>query len=583
MNWDFIRGGDGGFRFAPLVLRSFLAALCTVLVVFLCENVYRSTGSSVELSFTLRYDNPIGNHWQIFVNTDEGNSWRSLPPVFWKHKRPVEQKISIPCRMLKEIRFDFGSNPGKVELSRVALKGERRITLRDTVQKNFHQLDGLRMADDGLTCRSSGNDPHVTFRLKKALPGTRRWDGWALAIIAVSTFIIVFAAARLLSFGGRHAGWLYAVDGVLAALFLIALFLPAGHIGDQDFSAAEKRKLAAFRPLISSDRGVNYRFGRDFDAWFNDHFFGRSALLDLNAFLFQRTKFPLQSCGLVYSGFDGWYFFSGDNALRNYHNLDLFSAEELARAAEDLNAIHAVCRKKGKKLYVVIVPDKHKVYGEYFPGAPKIRPDSQSRSRQLEAYLKKHTSVPVIHLLDTLLANKEHGPLYWKNSTHWNEMGAYVCYLEIMKTVRKDFPEVPLCRIDGISPEKTTLRGDLNALSNGELIPDNTLYPLPRFAAAYKVTGDSIGKAFGSSTISNPDGKRRVLILRDSFASSLLPYMGNSFRDIAALWFGYRLPLGKISVFEKSDIVIFECVERLLPFLLSGIHHSRINIERGVR
>jgi DNA polymerase III alpha subunit len=81
----------------------------------------------------------------------------------------------------------------------------------------------------------------------------------------------------------------------------------------------------------------------------------------------------------------------------------------------------------------------------------------------------------------------------------------------------------------------------------------------------------------------DPAGKYNVLILRDSFATALLPYMGNSFENITAFWTTYELPARYIKEFEESDIIIFECVERLLPCMLNGIHITRLNLARGVK
>ncbi len=559
-----------------------LAIAATVLIVFLCRNIYRDSEKRITLSFTVQYANQINNHWQIFYRSADGREkLNMLPPVYLRTGKAIAQTVSFPCGKLKSIRFDFGSNPGKIEMSRIVLQGKQRITLKDMTGPRVNQIQDLKLSSDGINGFSAKNDPFITFQLKNPLTGGRNWDYWALAIIVFSTFITVLAATRLLPTQTNRG--IFAADLILVVLFLTALFIPVCHIDDRQVSVTEKRRLAPFRPLISSNMQVNYQFGKNFEAWFDDRFFGRSVLLDLNAFLFLKTKSPLQPYGNVFSGFDDWYFYSRENALRNYHNLDLFSDQELARAAENLNRIQQICRKKHKKLYLVIVPDKHKVYGEYFPGAPKLRPDSRSRARQLEKYLSANTGICVINLLDILIANKKRGLLYWKNSTHWNEMGAYTAYLAIMKQLEKDFPGIPPCRIQTVKPRKATVRGDLNALSNGDLIPDDTLYPLPHFRIIYKTVGDSVGKAFGTSRLVNPQGKYNLLIIRDSFASSLLPYLGNSFRSVSALWSGYTLTPGKMKAFEEADIVMFECVDRLLPSLLRGISATRVNLEQGVR
>ena len=80
----------------------------------------------------------------------------------------------------------------------------------------------------------------------------------------------------------------------------------------------------------------------------------------------------------------------------------------------------------------------------------------------------------------------------------------------------------------------------------------------------------------------NPNGKYNMLVLRDSFSTPLLPYMGNSFKNIAVTW-SSSLSVQYISEFQQADIVLLECIERFLPDFLSGIHDTRINIERGIK
>ena len=570
-----------------LLLRIIFASVLTAAALLIGQNLFLKVQPEIRVCFDLRYENYRRNHFQLFFRNTQNQKVNILPTIYLKGQPDIRIDAVIPEQSLSMIRLDFGSSPGAVVCRNFVIKGKKDISMKDMQVRFSNQLKNLKLEPDGLSCSSSGNDPFISFQLKKPLKAQKTclFDFWSFWIILVSAFILSFALSGI--FSGRkpeERNWLYWADGGLVLLFAAALLVPMSHMDKIQISLTEKRKLAEYQPLITPEGKINYHYGKAFDAWFNDHFFGRSVLLDFNAFLFIMTKSPLQAYGRVYCGFDNWYFYSLDNALRNYHNLDLFTEKQLAQAADDLKKIQELCNRKNKKLYLVLVPDKHKVYGEYFPGAPKIRPDSESRARQFERYVNsKVPGIRILPLLDTLLENKHKGLLYWKNSTHWNEMGAYVGYLGLMKFIRKDFPDVPMCDIQPVKLEKSTLRGDLNAFSNGRKVPDLTLYPLPHFVKKYKVQGDGIGKSFGTSKTINPSGKYKVLILRDSFSSSLLPYMANSFQQINALWNIYQIPRDKLNMFQEADIIIFECVERFLPVMLKNLHTTRINLEGGVR
>lgn len=570
-----------------LILQIMIAVCLTAIILLLEKSFFwKANGSGILFSCDIQYTNPENNHWQIFYTAAGDPELKSLPAVPLNNQRKVEIPVLIPVKKLTGIRLDFGSNPGNIECRGLRIRGEKDISLKDMKMKFSTRIKNLVLHPDGLNCSSSGNDPSITFELKDPLAEGNRaniFEPWTFSIMLISVFIIAFAASRVITSEAQGKNWLFWSDGILLLVIATALFLPMSKVDSNQFSTGEKRRLAGYKPLISKDKKINFSYGEDFDKWFNDHFFGRGALLDLNNLLnLIKTPFPTDSS--VYRGFDNWYFYSRDNALRNYHNLDLFSKKELSETLEDLRKIQTICSRLNKKLYLVIVPDKHKIYGEYFPGAAKIRPDSASRGKQFVSYLKRN-GINAIYLYDALMKQKKNGLLYWKHDTHWNEMGAYFGYLEIMKHIRKDFPAVNTSRIEKIEYCKTTGNGDLADMifsARREAKHDPTLYPTPRYTCQYEIQGDPIDKNYGFSQIINQNGQYKMLVLRDSFSTQLLPYMGNSFKNIAVLW-STALPVQHISEFQQADIVFFECIERFLPDFLSGIHDTRINIERGIK
>ena len=350
------------------------------------------------------------------------------------------------------------------------------------------------------------------------------------------------------------------------------LCLPGSRMSSKDVSRTENRKLAAF-PRLIKDGKWNTSFSKEFDAYFNDHFFLRDELLDLNMKLTSFTGTSLNNTGKVISGKDGWYFYARNNAYRNYHNLDLFSPGELRQAAEDLDAIAEICRKNGKKVYLFIIPDKHKIYGEYFPGADKINPDSGSRAIQLTGYLNSNTPVPVVYFGDTLINRKSDGLLYWKNDSHWNEYGAYIATLEMLRIIRQDHPALPLLSLPVFRSE---------VVVNGDLAPsfEAVEYPQVTVKPGFRIHGAPLDYAFHNTALFNKKGKYRVLFVRDSFAVQQLPMLGNVFAKMRCLWSDYVIKTDEMKHFKSADIVIFQCAERLLPQLLDGIHESRKNLEK---
>ena len=409
----------------------------------------------------------------------------------------------------------------------------------------------------------------------------KRGVGLPLLLYGTGAFLIIIRVLfRIATRDDREKLRLIWPDVVLVVLWYAMLFIPLGRIERKVSSETEKRKLAEHKPFILEDGTVNRSYFKDFDTWFNDRFCGREALIKLNSSLMRPLylNFFLHTYKNVYTGLSGWYFYSENGGLRNYHNLDLFSDGDLSKAADDLKKIQSICAQRNKKLYVLICPDKNKVYGEFFPGAPKIRPDSESRARQVERCLRQN-GIPVIYPLDALLEKKGDDILYRKTDTHWNAMGAYIGYLALMKRIREDCPDIPLCEIQSVGKEQRP-EGDLADMCPGMIGKDATWYPVPRFRKNYTGLEERIDAPGHGCWLVNPHEKYRLLILRDSFASALIPYLANSFRSVNAHW-SHQLKAERVEDLQESDILIFECVERYLPSLLNGIHQTRILLEGG--
>lgn len=70
------------------------------------------------------------------------------------------------------------------------------------------------------------------------------------------------------------------IDIVFVVCVIAFMFVPVLHINRDEISVQENRTLAKYVPLIDDDSGaINYNFGKDFESWFNDRFFGRKQFI----------------------------------------------------------------------------------------------------------------------------------------------------------------------------------------------------------------------------------------------------------------------------------------------------------------
>lgn len=343
---------------------------------------------------------------------------------------------------------------------------------------------------------------------------------------------------------------------IFTFVFFLLLLLPVIHINNQDISTTENRALAPAAKFIKDNNKFNKNFGRDFNNWFTDRFFGRNQLMYINNLAF-KSGGVIHGTDNVLIDNDGWLFYVRDNSLKNFANLTKFSTKELKNAANYLSDMDDWCKKHKKKFYVFIMPDKNKIYGEYITYINKVSADDANRTKQLIDYLKNNTGVHVIYPYDALLSAKKEFLLYYKNDTHWNSLGAYTAYKYIMNQM-------------GIKSNITITqelemrsKGDLTNMTHG-ISEDDTIYN--------KITPTNMANC-SSETMDTHEliqcnnkkykDSRKLYALRDSYMNAFGPFLNNIFKNTNYVW-RYDIQKSDLDFIEKSkiDIVVLELVER---------------------
>lgn len=369
----------------------------------------------------------------------------------------------------------------------------------------------------------------------------------------------------------------------ITIVLLILVFFTT-EINKVAISELENRSLAQ-RPVFDKSTFFSGRFSKEFDAWLNDRFRGRYKLITLYEH-FERCITNRIDNDRMFEGNNGFLFYKGDDSVENYQNKVLFTDAELSKINKNLEQRKQYLNNKGISFFVVIAPDKNRVYGENYPSfIHKV--NEKGRAEQLVEYLSAH-GFDVIYPLQELLSAKKQGSLYYRLDTHWNTYAAFIAYDKIMKNIIKgsnlkqlnikDFKVAN--EMEGIiSPSSPHLpcfkSNDLIKMAN---IPSNTLaghymetlkldkcmpykYQYIRFEG---INGDK-----GVETINTqPLNKFSFMMFRDSFAVAMEPYFSETFAHSIYIWDqNFNMHLKEIETF-RPNIVVEEVVERLLPSLL---------------
>ena len=201
--------------------------------------------------------------------------------------------------------------------------------------------------------------------------------------------------------------------------------------------------------------------------------------------------------------------------------------------------------------------------------------NSIGRAKQLQLYLESLNieGLSIIYPYERLLNESEKNLTYWKNDTHWNTYGAYIGYLELIKEIKKDFPDIQEVKETDINISETPFLGLelLKILSmdiqKGLEKYKNVLY---KTVSLKKENFDYVkndGKDGRNGIITKSNKKYKVLIFRDSFTISMIPYISQTFGEVNYIWSHDLNEYEKVINDYKPDIVIYESVERYIENL----------------
>jgi alginate O-acetyltransferase complex protein AlgJ len=310
-----------------------------------------------------------------------------------------------------------------------------------------------------------------------------------------------------------------------------------------------------------------------FDLWFADRVGFRYPLI------YAGTNFHI---GLLHRpidrhivfGREGWMFWTDDRdtmpaTMADSRGKLRFTSTEVKRVDADLRAAHDRLAACGIASAVFIAPNKQSIYGEFL-----IKADAPAPTTRLDALIEELSAPAKAMIIDPRpimrAAKAAHAPLhlYNKTETHWNLLGAFYGYLAVVE------------RMAGMMP---LANRDLASLSHYRIVAE----PYPGGDMATRVLfspwrfADENVRLEGKPPISdereieiehdhfvqrNPRGRGRMVLLGDSFATLLVPFLAQHFAEVHR--YAAEQIDGAVVAFHRPDFVMFETLESYSPRLL---------------
>jgi len=259
------------------------------------------------------------------------------------------------------------------------------------------------------------------------------------------------------------------IEIVFLLVFFILLFIPMSHINQDVKSKKENRRLAVYKPLFKKHQKINYNFGRDFDAWYNDRFNLRYPLFCFYNNIIMKINPILVTNKGLFNQKTNWMFSRGQLIV-----YDKFSALNMNNdIIVPFETFESFCKMHNIKLYVILVPFTPQLYPEEV--APFY---SQKDVDKLNTYLQSiqnKTNVNIIYPYNELVIAKQSDYVYFKTEHHWTESGAYIGYQKLMSEIQKDFPKIRVVQNDDYNIiYSKKVRGDWSrAFTSGWVMQQN--------------------------------------------------------------------------------------------------------------
>ena len=339
---------------------------------------------------------------------------------------------------------------------------------------------------------------------------------------------------------------------VLFCLFIGGVFLGSVILPDKTFSPVENRNLAQ-APNVSWENITSGKFMEDTEDYVNDQIIGRDFWVALKAWS-ERLSGKQENNGV--------YFAKEDTLISRV------DTPEQELLDENIGYVNALVDNVDVPVYFGIIPSAAEIWADRLPaGAPTA--DEQAIIDRLYNAVQTHT----VDLSSVLAAH--HGEeLYYRTDHHWTSLGAYYGYAALMDAMGLEAAPLDESRKVTVSEDfYGTLYSSsgvrwlppdhINRYISDEGVtvtayPDGTPQPGSLYVDSFLSEKDKYSSFLGGNKPlcvieTEHTGAPKVLVIRDSYADSLAPFLTQSFSEIHLFDPRYNLTSVKDYV-EQNEI-----------------------------
>lgn len=383
-----------------------------------------------------------------------------------------------------------------------------------------------------------------------------------------------------------------AYEIILVALFLLLLILPT--IGmilqvNDNIPILENRELAGPPGFPQGLKDIE-NYPKQYESFWNDRFGFRNMLIKLNNMISVKYL-SFSPHPKVILGKDGWLYYTGERERESFLKYEEPLSEEVLTQYQGVfEEKNKWFQQKGIQYYVVIPPDKHKIYPEYLPEHTAnilLSINEFTHYEQLVKHMRSNSDSDFfIDVKTPLLRQKDDKYLvYYKTDSHWNRIGVFIAYQQIFNKISEDFPGLKPKKLTEFDIKTVEYSGDTaGLLAMNDFFKEEDFLVTPINPEHVKTTyfednynGIPISRQFIVSECGSCS--RSAVIIRDSYAEDLIPLISQHFAKVIYIdVYEDRDSIYKIIKSEKPDIVIEEIVDRVFDYLIYSIPETKRDI-----
>ncbi len=331
------------------------------------------------------------------------------------------------------------------------------------------------------------------------------------------------------------------IFGLVFIVLIIMVMLINVIVRDRTFSEEENRILES-KPKFSISSYFSGRFQKSAERYSDDQFFGR------NFFIRIKTAFELamgkNNSNNVFSGKD--HYLLEDVAVP-----DVKSLEKNCAALASFRESYA-----DLSMSFLLAPTSVNINSDHLP----VFAVTADQNKYMDDFYKKISDIgyKTIEIREEFKSKKDDAQLYYRTDHHWTSTGAFIAYDVLKKeldysdtveyeplVVKNDFRGTLASKsgfVNGLCDEVTIyLPKDPAAYINSVIYYSDTKEKTTEFYKLDNLNKKDTYTVFGGSnhpiyTIDTPvSSKKQLLLIKDSYANSLIPFLSQNYRKIVVV------------------------------------------------